>query len=205
MSRAGPELHDGGDDEDRRHQPVHRVEVERHVHEHHQAQAGGEGDLPLALQRGQVRRPVVRSSVPARRRAAGSAGWRLAARGGGVAGLGDGGGQLVEADLGGVEADGGDLGGQVDLGARSRRRPGSAPSPPGRRRRRRSCRRCRGCSWRSTLPWSRRLGARGGHGGLLGRAGWVFCFIVVCGGRGSAPAISPGSGAGRQASAARSA
>ena len=56
MSAAGPELHDGGDDEDRRHQPVHRVQVQRHVHQHHQPEAGGEGDLPLALERGQVRR-----------------------------------------------------------------------------------------------------------------------------------------------------
>jgi hypothetical protein len=73
---AGPELHDGGDDEDRRHQPVHRVEVERHVHQHHQAQAGGEGDLPPALQRGQVRRVV-----PLGGRGSGAAGCGVSWRG----------------------------------------------------------------------------------------------------------------------------
>ena len=87
--RAGPELHDGGDDEDRRHQPVHRVQVQRHVHQHHQAQTGGEGDLPLALERGQLRVVAV---VPARSASALSvgrfgglgprgAGWRCSRRG----------------------------------------------------------------------------------------------------------------------------
>ena len=37
MVRAGPELHDRGDDEDRRHQPVHGVEGQGHVHQHHEA------------------------------------------------------------------------------------------------------------------------------------------------------------------------
>ena len=45
-----------------------------------------------------------------------------------------------------VEADGGDLGGQVDLGGADAVDPVAGPSRPGRRRRRRSCRRCRGCS-----------------------------------------------------------
>ena len=56
---------------------------------------------------------------------------------------------------GGVEADGGDLGGEVDLGGGDAVDPVQRLLHRGRRRRRRSCRRCRGCSWRSSgEPWS---------------------------------------------------
>ena len=51
---AGPELHAGGDDQDERHQPVHGVDVERQVHDAHQRQAGGQGDLPAALEVGDL-------------------------------------------------------------------------------------------------------------------------------------------------------
>jgi hypothetical protein len=76
---AGPELQDGCDDEDGRHQPVHGVQVQRQVHQRHQPETGRQGDLPFALEVTQLRvmRSVGRGRrvlvVPRRRPGAGRA------------------------------------------------------------------------------------------------------------------------------------
>ena len=115
---SGPGLDDSGDDQDERHQPVHGVQVQRQVHDAHQAQAGGQGDLPLALESPDLGVPCVIGVVgrPGGElgRGARLVGGLRGAGGGGVPGLGDRGGQLIDADGGRVVGDQGGLGGQVD-------------------------------------------------------------------------------------------
>ena len=62
---ACPELQDGRDDEDGRHQPVHGVQVQRQVHQRHQPETRRQGDLPFALEVTQLR--VLRGAGRGRR------------------------------------------------------------------------------------------------------------------------------------------